>query len=665
MLASRAQNCSASFIKKTPLAAAIAAMLASVGMSSALAAPITLEGNYIKIGTSDLGTIGSGGNTSPGILYDNTGTGTFNTAYDYLTPGTPFEGFTVRATSGGTTYNAMSNNDPGNTTSGLTGTLANASSGSYRGVVWTGSYTPTSETKLFDIVNAVGFNATDKQVKITTTITAARALTDLYFVRYTDPDAQAAGGDTSSTTNIRGQGSVAATNLVYAEALVSKYVIGLLSNASSGVNTGVSASWSTDPTIYQNGTNDGDGDFTIGLSHYLSSLALNDSITFTYYYIFGSDIAAAIEASLGPGTRVVSAANLQGNSPARGAATVIDANPALLNLFSGLSGNTEVSNAASQTLPLLTGGSQIASQNALNGINRVIQARMSANRGMSSGDVFTGDKNFWLKPFGSRATQDTTQGVSGYKAETYGLAAGFDDAVSPSLRLGVAFAYAGSNIDSNSKVAKQSAKVDVYQLIGYGSYSLDERTEINFQVDAGRNVNDGKRTIAFTNTVAKSDYNSTSAHVGVGFARTYPISSRTSLVPSVRADYTWIRDDSYREKDAGLLNLDVNGRSTKSFIVGIDGKVAHQLNERTTLTANLGVGYDTINERSAITAAFAGAPGAAFVTYGIDPSPWIGQAGLGLVYQASNGVEVSGRYDAEHRTGFLNHTASMKVRWSF
>jgi len=364
-------------------------------------------------------------------------------------------------------------------------------------------------------------------------------------------------------------------------------------------------------------------------------------------------------------SRVYEATQSLTNTPAGPAARIIDATPQLLTYFANLTTAQQLSDATTQTLPLLTGGSQIASQNALNGINRVIQARISANRGLSSGDVFSGDKNFWIKPFGSRAKQDTTDGVAGYKAETYGLAGGFDGTVGSATRLGLAFAYASSNIDSNSSVARQSADVNVYQLVGYGSYSLDERTELNFQIDAGRNSNDGKRTIAFTNTVAKSDYNSTSAHIGAGLGRTYAISQQTSLIPSVRADYTWVRDDSYREKGAGLLNLNVNERSTRSFVIGADGKVSHQMNDRTTLTANIGVGYDTLNERSSITAAFAGAPGAAFVTHGIKPSPWIGQAGFGLVHQASNGMEISGRYDAEHRTGFLNHTASLKVRWAF
>jgi hypothetical protein len=56
-----------------------------------------LQNEYIKAGVNETtGTLGSGGNTSPGLLYNNAGSSTWNTAYDYLTPGSPFEGFTVR-----------------------------------------------------------------------------------------------------------------------------------------------------------------------------------------------------------------------------------------------------------------------------------------------------------------------------------------------------------------------------------------------------------------------------------------------------------------------------------------------------------------------------------------------------------------------------------------
>lgn len=410
---------------------------------------------------------------------------------------------------------------------------------------------------------------------------------------------------------------------------------------------------------------------TAGTDYYIVTTTYNAGTPISgtvWYYVIGPGgvgVGGAPYVPPPPAVGVFNSVRNMGNYPAYGAARVIDATPGLLNLFTSLSGDRAVSNAASQTLPLLTGNSMIASRSALNAINGVIQARLATTRGQSSGDSIGTDKNFWIKPFGSKATQDDNDGVSGYKAETYGVAMGADAVIIPGLRLGGAFAYAGSNLNNRSSIARQSASIDIYQLVGYGSYSLDERTEINFQVDVGRNNNNGKRTIAFTNTQAKADYHSLTAHVGAGIGRSYAIAPQTVLIPSVRADYTWIRESSYTEKGAGVLNLDVDGRSAAAFVIGVEGKLAHQLNDRTMLTANLGVGYDTINERASITSAFAGAPGAAFITRGIDPSPWIGQGGFGMIYRTKQGLEINGRYDAEHRTGFLNHTASLRLRWDF
>lgn len=68
--------------------------------------------------------------------------------------------------------------------------------------------------------------------------------------------------------------------------------------------------------------------------------------------------------------------------------------------------------------------------------------------------------------------------------------------------------------------------------IGYGSYGLDDQTEINFQFDAGINHNKGKREIEFVSAEASSDYISYSAHTVVGIGRIFYLWLRTSISPS-------------------------------------------------------------------------------------------------------------------------------------
>lgn len=365
-----------------------------------------------------------------------------------------------------------------------------------------------------------------------------------------------------------------------------------------------------------------------------------------------------------------------GNRSAIGAARAIDSeltrHPTsnLAGMFGGFSNGqeTQLSNAVSQTLPLLTGGSTAVAQSVLGRVNRIVQARQDSVNGLSSGDSVFGDKDMWFKPFGSWADQHDRGGVSGYSANTGGIALGADAAISPVSRLGFAFAYANSSVTSNSSVAPNSANTDVYQLLGYGSRKLDANTELTYQAGLGQNATDGHRTLSFASGTADASYHSLTATAGVGLEKTFNLNEQTSFLPSIRADYTWIKDRAYRETGSASVSsllLDVASRSSDELILGVNGKINHRLNSSTTVNANAGVGYDAINKNAPILASYAGAPEASFATYGIDQSPWLARGGLGLVHKTKGGTEINVRYDAEYRSGFLNNSASAKLSWAF
>jgi hypothetical protein len=127
-----------------------------------------------------------------------------------------------------------------------------------------------------------------------------------------------------------------------------------------------------------------------------------------------------------------------------------------------------------------------------------------------------------------------------------------------------------------------------------------------------------------------------------------------------------VQNAAYTETGAGGLNLMVASSNVAELILSADGKFTHTLSDSTQLTGNLGVGYDTIAKQASITSAFAGAPTGSFTTLGMNPSPWIGRGGAGVVRKLANGTEISARYDAETRSsGFTNQTVSVKARWGF
>jgi uncharacterized protein with beta-barrel porin domain len=320
----------------------------------------------------------------------------------------------------------------------------------------------------------------------------------------------------------------------------------------------------------------------------------------------------------------------------------------------------EVSDIVAQALPLMSGGLTQVTVGNLNGVNRVIQARQEGNRGLSSGDSFVSNRMGWIKPLGSWADQKNRNGTFGYDAKTYGVALGADGELSNVARLGAAFAYTNSNVDGNS--GTQNADINSYQAVLYGSRSLDEATELNWQADYAYNQNKGQRRVV--GLTASSKYNSDSFHVGAGIGRTMTMNPLTTFTPSFRADYTTIHDQGYAETGAGGLNLTVNGRTTDQFVLAVDGKVAHKLNDNATLIANMGLGYDVNAKQNSVTAAFAGG-GAAFTTLGLDPSATTVRGGLGYVSNMSGGTEITARYDVEGRSGFTAQTASVKWRMPF
>lgn len=315
-----------------------------------------------------------------------------------------------------------------------------------------------------------------------------------------------------------------------------------------------------------------------------------------------------------------------------------------------------------QTLPLLAGAGRQIVGGMVAGGNQVVEARQDANKGIPSGDSFLGDRYLWGKVYGSWADQGDRSGTTGFNARSQGLILGGDGSQESDLRFGVAFNYSRSAISSNDVL--QHAKVDNYQVIGYGSYSLDEQTDINVQADLGLQSIDAERRMPSFSRTAKADYNGQSGHIGVGVARTYPVSEKTSLSPVAHVDYTLIRTDGYTETGANALNLKVDAETSNAFVIGTGARLTHALTDNTSLRANVDVGYDVINDQAQATSSFVGG-GAAFTTKGISPSPWVGRVGLDLTTMTDGGTEFVLGYDLEGRNDYTNQTASAKIRLPF
>ena len=282
----------------------IAALLATTSLSafadtSSMNGSVTgmgiLENDYVKAGVNGTsGTFGSGGNTSPGLLFDSTGTGTFNTSYDYLTPGSPFDGWSIKIDGVNTTNNNQGNG-PWTDSDGLSDTTD--------GFAWQGT---NSDYASWQVEHNYSLGATSQFIDIETNITAGTSASDstVYFGRFIDPDARAADGDSSSTDNVLGYSGIPDSNVAFSEALSSRYALGLYST-NSNVDAGITG-WSSNADAYTENSVDADGsltntgDNTIGLTWVWTGVKPGDILTAEYAYIFGpSAFDAADEAITG------------------------------------------------------------------------------------------------------------------------------------------------------------------------------------------------------------------------------------------------------------------------------------------------------------------------------------------------------------------------------
>ena len=256
-----------------------------------------LENDYVKAGVNGTsGTFGSGGSTRPGLQFDSTGSGTFpadSAQGDYLTPGSPFDGFAIKID--GT--NSSNNNGRSNAWADADG-LTNGDNS----LTWTGTNSAHSG---WEIENTYTLGATSEHIEIGTQITAGSDATTLSFGRFIDPDAMPETGDTSATDNVLGYGVIPDSNVAFAEATVSRYALGLYST-DSNVDAGITG-WSTEADAYTENSVDGDGsntntgDNTIGLSWNWSDVGTGDILTASYAYIFGPSAFDAADSAITAG----------------------------------------------------------------------------------------------------------------------------------------------------------------------------------------------------------------------------------------------------------------------------------------------------------------------------------------------------------------------------
>jgi T5SS/PEP-CTERM-associated repeat protein len=390
---------------------------------------------------------------------------------------------------------------------------------------------------------------------------------------------------------------------------------------------------------------------------------------------------------------ILDAVLAQGLYPAQGAAKVLDTQVngsptgdmgTVVTAFGTLGTNSTVARAAGQTLPLQSGLSSL--RGVLGSFNQVVRSQQGSGPNVASAPAEVlyasaggpgelpsvspqPNGQAWARAFGAQADQADHLGTSGFSANTSGMAFGGDMPWGVDQRLGLAYAYANTQLSGNKGLTgtAQNTGLQTHVLALYGARALGERLALNWQSDLGLSRNESARGINFGGLArtASAEYDSYSAHAGVELARQMNLGQHTTFTPALRADYTWLGSQAYNETGAGALNLQVQEQTAQALVLGTDLSFTHRLRSNARLSGYVGVFFDTINERNRLVAAYAGAPTQVFSTESSEFSPWIGRAGVAYAYAVSNATDISVHYDIEARGPLLNQSAAVKAKWAF
>jgi len=273
------------------LRSASAALLAAGFATAAQATPAVIQDGFVQAGVSDFGTLGSDSDASPGILYDQAGAASYGDN-DFLTPGSPFEGFYITGKLvTGANYSQSSNNGIPSDYKGGT-TFANASPTSI--TAGQSSWTSTSLDGTLTVTNIYTLTTVSGRsvIAIQTTLTnnTRDLFSNLEFLRTLDPDPDANDFGSHNTENAIIAGEACGTGPDTGETIcIGTDDTTYLSKA------GISGpQFSTDPSDFLAGVDDGDGDYSIGLAFDLGDLAGGETLTLNYYYALGASRDAAV-----------------------------------------------------------------------------------------------------------------------------------------------------------------------------------------------------------------------------------------------------------------------------------------------------------------------------------------------------------------------------------
>jgi uncharacterized protein with beta-barrel porin domain len=268
----------------------------------------------------------------------------------------------------------------------------------------------------------------------------------------------------------------------------------------------------------------------------------------------------------------------------------------------------------------------------------------------------------------------SVQGDGNASTLTYnfgGAAAGIDYRLDPHFLVGLGAGYTGGTQWVDSFMGKGSS--NTVSVAAYGSF-----TQAGFYADAlagyAYSNNQMQRQIQISGLQPRTANGSAGANQFLGQVETgykVPIHApaAATMTPFARLQVSSINQAAFSEWGADALSLNVAQQTTTSVrtTLGADLAGAIGLSDTRTLDLGLRLGWlhEYANTARPITAAFAGAPSAAFTVYGATPQRDSAVIGFSASTTVAAATQLYLRYDGDVGSGSDNHALNVGVRLSW
>jgi outer membrane autotransporter protein len=283
-----------------------------------------------------------------------------------------------------------------------------------------------------------------------------------------------------------------------------------------------------------------------------------------------------------------------------------------------------------------------------------------------------GKNGLWFDAFGQWGDQDEESryhwngGYTGFDYFMRGATLGFDHNLSDEFMAGASLGYSRSDIDLDHDQGSGYIK-SLYGSI-YGSY-FNKNLYIDAILSYGRNWYNNHRllTIGPVQSRASSDHDGDllSAYLQGGY---YFDIKKWLIGPFASLQYIYLDEESYREKGAGSVSLNIDGRKTDSLVSELGVRLARVFKDKCgSLIPEVSAAWlhDFDIDDRVITSSFAGSPGASFSIKGQDVERNGATLGAGITFIHKSGLSTSLKYIGEFREKYRSNGVMGEIRYTF